>query len=221
MSRLQQSSSETLRERVQTWGASPLRELGMAIATKVEILAQSMKRFRTQLARLTAELKGDLPQLEECLSRGSVFQFKDTLLSFELLVDIDSFIFETRSLYEIVGKFLPMLFKIFFGRAVGENELLEALSTKGIDTRWIYGLRKNRILFFHETAPWIGARISQLEPLDYELLILKRHTVGFENPDDYIGFNELRAIYDGIVESLVALHRVVMGEIADVEAQGS
>jgi len=69
---------------------------------------------------------------------------------------MDSFIFETRSLYEIVGKFLVTLFEILFDRKITQEELKSLLSSQGIDTRWIDELRDARILFFHETAPWLA-----------------------------------------------------------------
>lgn len=59
-----------------------------------------------------------------------------------LLLDMDSFIFETRSLYEIMGKFLVELFRTLFGRAVTEADLQAILSASEIDTRWIAELRE-------------------------------------------------------------------------------
>ena len=87
--------------------------------------------------QLREEISSDTPRLNFCLSHGSAFVLKDKELPYELLIDMDSFIFETSSLYEIMGKFLVALFAALFDRSIKEAELQSVLSNNGIDTRWI------------------------------------------------------------------------------------
>ena len=84
-----------------------------------------------------SDLSEDLPQVEWSLAKGGAFTLKDKELPYELLLDMDSFIFETRSLYEIMGKFLVELFRALFGKAVTEADIQAILSAGDIDTRWI------------------------------------------------------------------------------------
>ena len=137
MSRLLKSSDPQLRKAFEQWSESPLKELGIAITTRMQMMGLSIRRLNARVAALREEIAADSSQLDAALSRGYVFQLKDRNLAYELLLDMDSFIFETRSLYEIVGKFLVALFDILFGRKMTEAELQSMLAAKGIDTRWI------------------------------------------------------------------------------------
>jgi hypothetical protein len=42
--------------------------------------------------------------------------------AFQLVADIDAFIFETRSAYEILGKYVTALFQLLFGRRLDRNK---------------------------------------------------------------------------------------------------
>jgi hypothetical protein len=159
-------------------------------------------------------------QLDAALSEGYAFQLKDKELAYELLLDMDSFIFETRSLYEIIGKFLINLFAVLFGRQITQAELKSVLSGRGIDTRWIAALQESRKLFFHETAPWLAVSV-QTDPGDkrFNPVLLKKLGTGFGNPDDFVDFGTLQAIYDGFVASITELHLFVMEQIRSYEFQ--
>jgi hypothetical protein len=137
---------------------------------------------------------------------------KDNEPPYELLLDMDSFIFETRSLYEIMGKFLVTLFAVLFDRKMTEPELQIVLSGNDIDTRWITVLRENRKLFFHETAPWLGVQVKR-EKMSFDPILLKRNTATFDDPDDFVSFASLREIYEGFVSSATMLHQFVMDQI--------
>lgn len=211
MARLLNSADERLRATFDQWSDTPLKELGFAITTRMHMLGRCLRRLNARVADLRTELNSDLPQLEECLSKGYAFTLQDKELAYELLLEMDSFVFETRSLCEIMGKFLVALFRALFDSTVTEPELQSLLSTAGIDTRWIAELRENRKLFFHETAPWLAVQV-QLENLILDPIFLKKQTTTFDL-DDFVDFATLREIYEGFVSSATELHRYIMEQI--------
>ena len=85
-------------------------------------------------------------------------------MPYRLLVDLDSFLFELRSTYEIVGKFLGGFFGRVLGRKLQEAEVIAALEASGNDTKWIGMLRRERVVSFHQTAPWIVFEVERGEP---------------------------------------------------------
>jgi len=212
MTRLLNSPNPQLRKAFEDWSDTPLMELGFAITTRMHMLGLSIRRLNRQVSGLRDELSGDLPQLEWSLAKGGAFTPRDKELPYELLLDMDSFIFETRSLYEIMGKFLVELFRALFGKAVTEADLQAILSANDIDTRWIDELRENRKLFFHQTAPWIAVRVER-EGLKFDPVLLKRHVQTFDDPDSFVEFARLREIYDGFVASATELHRFILEQI--------
>jgi hypothetical protein len=212
MSRLLNSSNPRLREAFDRWSETPLKELGFAITTRMHMLVLSIKRLNARVAELRNQINADVAQLELCLSRGYAFRFQNGDIVYELLLDMDSFIFETRSLYEIVGKFLISLFQLLFDRKITEDELQSLLSGQGIDTRWIGELREARKLFFHETAPWLAVQVDP-EGKRHDPVLLKKQTITFDDPNDFVEFITLREIYEGFVNSVTELHRYVSEQI--------
>lgn len=212
MTRLLNSTDPQLRKAFEAWSDTPLMELGFAITTRMHMLGLCIRRMNRQVSNLRAELSGDLPQVAWALAKGGVFTLKDKELPYELLLDMDSFIFETRSLYEIMGKFLPELLRTLFGKAVTEADLQAILAASGIDTRWIAELRENRKLFFHQTAPWVAVSIEG-EEKKFDPVMLKRNVHTFEDPSSFVEFARLCEIYDGFVASATELHRFVLEQI--------
>jgi hypothetical protein len=215
LARLHQSSSTILRERLKAWGETPLRELGLAIATKLTMLPVVVARVNQQIQRLSEQL--DESRVEKCLNRGAAYLLREQSLPYEILVDVDSFLFESRSTYELVGRFLKEFFSHILARDVSEDELQALLKAEGIDTRWIQELRDNRILFFHTTAPWLANRILSKAPLRFKLVLLKKVAKDSATPGDYLHFEQLQAIYHGFASSLEALQRWVIEQIEDFE----
>ena len=211
MTRLLHSPDPQLRKAFEDWSDTPLMELGFAITTRLHMLGLCILRLNRQVSNLRGELSGDLPQVEWALAKGGAFTLKDKELPYELLLDMDSFIFETRSLYEIVGKFLVHLFRALFGKAVTEADLQARLSANGIDTRWIEELRENRKLFFHQTAPWLAVSVG--DGMKFDPVLLKRSVQTFDAPDSFVEFDRLREIYNGFVESVTELNRFILEQI--------
>ena len=217
MSRLLKSSDPQLRKAFERWSETPLKELGIAITTRMHMLGLGVRRLNARVAALRAEIAADPSQLDAALSEGYVFQLKDKDLAYELLLDMDSFLFEARSLYELVGKFLVALFDALFGRKITQAELQSILADKGIDTRWITELRENRILFFHQTAPWLAVQVDKTRTIVNPVL-LKTPATTFDNPDERVDYDALRAIYEGFVNSTTELHLFIMEQIRVCES---
>jgi len=190
MARLKESNAPQLQKAFQNWSNTKLVELGIAITTRMAILARCIRRLNGRVAELRRDLSADAEKLEFCLSKGYAFDLRDKDLAYELLLDMDSFIFETRSLYELVGAFLRELFTVLFNRKITEDELKSVLTKDGIDTRWIEELQQNRILFFHNTAPWLGVEVR--DGKEFDPVLLKKNIKTFENPDDFVRFRVLR-----------------------------
>ena len=212
MSRLLNSPDPQLRKAFEGWSDTPLMELGFAITTRIHMLGLCIRHLNDQVSSLRDELSGDLPQVEWSLAKGGAFTLKDKELPYEQLLEMDSFIFETRSLDEIMGKFLVQLFRALFGKALTEADLQAILSANNIDTRWIADLRENRKLFFHQTAPWVAVRVEG-EEMKFDPVLLKRNVQTFDDPDSFVEFARLREIYDGFVASATELHRFVIEQI--------
>lgn len=217
MTRLHKSSSTILRDRMNSWGGTPLREIGLALSTKEAMLFQVVVRFDEQFNLLAKNLMENQRTVLECLDKGASYVIPETLLPYKMLVYIDSFLFESRSIYEIFGKFLVEFHDHILQQKVTEDDIKGHLAKKGIDIRWIEELRKNRILFFHNTAPWIAIEIETIEPLKFHLLVLKRDVHDLNKIDEYIHMDQLRNVYNGFRSSITAIHDWILNKISNYE----
>jgi hypothetical protein len=217
MGRLARSTKEQLRQVFENWSETPLLDFGFAITTKIQMLGLCVNRLNGRVDALRKILGNDEDELRACLEKGHALTLRDNHLAYELLLDMDSFIFESRSLYEIVGKFLRNLLEAVSQRKITEKQLKAMLSTKGIDTRWIDILRETRQLFFHQTAPWLAIQVDS-SPKRYNPILLKKSVVKIDT-SEFVSFESLREIYEGFVNSLTALHDFVMEEIRKLESQ--
>ena len=183
LARLHQSSSTIIKERMEAWGETPLRKLGLAIGTKLTMLPIVVARANRQIQFLSEQL--DESRVDRCLNQGAAYRLSDQSFPFEILVDLRLIsLFESRSTYEIVGRFLKEFFSHILGRDVSQEELQALLKAEGIDTQWIQELRKNRMLFFHNTAPWLAIHILSKAPLRFELVLLKKVARDATTPGD-------------------------------------
>lgn len=216
MSRLRESSSKTLRQRMNEWGDGPLSEMGLALATKLELLRIAVARFDADLDELSKEIEKRPDEVKRCIVEKAALVLPKKALTFQIVADIDSFLFEARSAYEIVGRFLREFFSQILQQEIDESALKTVLAAEGCDTHWIDVLRGERIRFFHQTTPWIALEVAGGAP-KYGLLILRRNTHDLSDPNDYARFDEYRTILRAFADSMQVLHQWVVRQIEDYE----
>jgi hypothetical protein len=136
---------------------------------------------------------------------------------FGLLLAIDGFLFEFRSTYEILGRFLQSFCELLGEPKPTEAELLALLNSRGSATHWAVTLRERRKLFFHETAPWIAYRVHSLDPFDGDEIILHEPGADPEAPTEALAWEELQGIYQGFAESLSVFQEWLLEKIAALE----
>ncbi len=206
------SSSEEVRARYETWAESGLGELALALATKLEVRQRVARRFRELMQRLFEEVE-DAEDIGHLLEGGYVFSPTDPGLLYDICDSVDSVLFESRSAFEITGKFVVRFCDVILNRGVTQEDLIRVLNDAGHDVSWVEELRGNRILFFHETAPWIALEIQEREPLQFQLLVLKENLKDFDDPSKFITQSELSDVWDGYENSMTVIKEWLEAEI--------
>lgn len=217
MARLRESTSIALQLRMKNWSKTPLREMGLALSTKLAMLSLAVDRLDERIQRLYHHLAVEKLKVQTCIRDKAAYLVPESLLPYEILLDIDGFLFESRSVYEIVGKFIKEFHTKILCQRLTEDEIKNMMALKAIDTRWIEELRTDRILFFHKTAPWIALEMKSENPAKFEILIMKRDLKDFSNSQDYIGLEQLRDIFSGFKASMGAIYAWLIEKITDYE----
>jgi len=218
LNKLHSSSCPELKLKAEQWVDSEISELGLAISTKFSMLPHIADRINKHLKDLGCQIK-DRNLIKKHIANNSAYSIENNDLPYEILIDLDAFIFETRSSYELMGKFIKEFFKYILDTEIKESDLHEVLSDSGIDLRWTEVLRDGRIHFFHNAAPWFAVEVHQLEPVFiYSIILLKKNLNKIEgNEEYYINFNEIRDINLGFQKSNETLRDWLVNRISDVE----
>ncbi len=216
--RLLNSTSPTLRERYSRWAEVGLSELGIAVATRLALTFYVSRRLGVLLKQLRDEIAAS-GELDDLLAGGYVYTPQESALLYEICAAVDAFFFEFRSCYEVLGKFLQAFGHHILDRRIAENDLLSVLSAADADTTWIDPLRLNRILFFHNTAPWIALRIDSRVPFECSLLVMKKNLRTFDDPDDYVTQPQLVETIEGFQIASWKLRDWLAVQIDEVERQ--
>jgi len=216
--RLNSTNSVTLKAAYAKWEATELPELALAVATKLALLQTVVKRFNSDYERLLAKVCQDEQRITHHLATGTVWTIPDDeTLPFELVADLDAFIFEARSAYEITGKFVTALFRLLLGRTLTQEDLKGVLRESGLDVTWTLLLQEERKLFFHKTAPWLAVALSEAPEVRYELIILRRNAKTLDAPEDYATLSQYNDIFFGFFRALDRLRDHVIAEIEKFE----
>ena len=128
---------------------------------------------------------------------GYAFPIDDDL-KYELLVDIDSLLFELNSCCELMTKLFEGLYQHVGKNLKGDNAGLtirEALIKEGQNASWFVKLDEHRNFFIHEGAPYIAADLTNAP--DYDLLIMKKNLFEFNDPSEFLRLSEASDIVQG------------------------
>ena len=215
--RLNRTNSRALKANHKRWESTELPELSLAVATKLVLLRTVVGRFNSDYQRLLQQIGENEEQIERNIKTGTVWTVPNETLPFQLVADIDAFIFETRSAYEILGKYITALFQLLFGRRLTEQDLKEVLQRSGLDHTWTFLLQEERKLFFHNTAPWIAVAVS--ESGKYELIVLRRNARTLDEPEDYATLSQYNDIFNGFMAALERLQSHILAEIEKFERE--
>jgi hypothetical protein len=216
ISRLQGSSNAQVRALAKAWNQSELSLLGASLSTKATMLGQLSRRLFSPIIPLTTELSqsGDIGEL---LESGKGWIPGQRGLPYEALLELDSFIFEFRSAYEILKNFLLAFSSRILGKPIGKSELMAVLTDADIPIEWIEELQRHRNFLIHEQAPWIVFRVKQVEPPELEAVFLAHVDADPTNPTESIDIKTLSRIYSGFDRSLQELQKWAIAAISKLE----
>jgi hypothetical protein len=216
---LNATNSKTLHE-ARSNRDSVLGDFAIAVATKLAIFRTVVDRFNSDYRKLLKLAADDAERIKTNRETGTVWRVPNELIAYELLADIEAFIFEARSTYEILGKFLGTFSKVIFNQTLTEEDLRTVLREGGLDVAWTTLLQDERILFFHNTAPWLALMFKDAETDSPELLIVRENVKTLDDPESFARLADYYRIYSGLANALDKLQQHILAEIGRYEKSG-
>jgi len=175
-----------------------LNDLGLSISTRLDFLPRIIERVNTASAGVYEKVSQREPEHEfEPGVEGIAFDLADNALKYELLIDIDSLLFELNSIRELVTRLFEQL-HTHAGQEMPQtdsarNSIESIVKDAGENASWFKNLADHRNLFIHEAAPYVAVDISSA-PQDYDLLIMKKNIKEFSDHTKFIQLSEINEI---------------------------
>ncbi len=190
-----------------------VRQMALHLSTRLTMLPRIYKRINDECSTLYATIGARKPHHEwTATHQGSVFPI-DEELKYNLLIDIDSLLFEVNSCCELIRKFFVSLHR-HIEKPISDTEvgkkIYRIIRDAGQDPTWFSQLDKHRNFFIHEGAPYIAVDLSEDMNERYDLLIMKKNLRNFSDDDKFLQLSELNTIVKGFELSKSVIQRYLI-----------
>jgi hypothetical protein len=192
-------------------------ELGMHISTRLNMLPRIIKRLDRGCAALYADKKIkalDLSNLSYKDKLGRAVKIEDDLV-YQLLIDIDSLLFELNACCEFMQDFVSKIYNHTEKNIEKKNAgkiIKKIIVDSGGSADWFNKLDKHRNFFMHVGTPYFAIDFSNM-PKKYDLLIMKENLKRFDDKDKYIPLSELGHIVKGFIHARRVLQQHLIEHI--------
>ena len=201
--RLQRSGSGRLQRNIERSEQGNLWGKALSLSATLAIANRVVSRADEYIEILEKELKENQDVLLDCCLHDAVYSPRDPTVVLDLMVAIDSLVFEHKAAHEKLRLFLEAFYKEILEKKFRKESLQREMLEWGIESDWEEMLGGFRNSFIHETTPWIAVRVESLRPLQAELQLVT-------NSEEYVPFKDLGKIVRGFGGSLFSIRRHLM-----------
>lgn len=135
---------------------SDLREWGLSISTKLDMIGLLVNNINNGASKIQKELKENVKKVDECIKKNLAYDVKDEKSVFLLLAYIESAVFEMKSTYDLLIKYVTHFARDILGGGMKESEFLKECKKDGLDKNWGDFLDDVRNDLIHNYACWIS-----------------------------------------------------------------
>ncbi len=188
-----------------------LGELGVHISTRLNLLPRVAARLSRGAKALYSAAATHKPEHEFTDSKDGVAFSYSADGKYELIADIDAFLFEVNSSAEIIRRLFQLL-HAHAGAPIADDKLTgvlrDVLSNAGVRDNWFKDLDRNRNFVAHEGTPYLAVDISNNGRWD--LLIMKENLRKFDEPKKFFTLSELQGIANGFQKAKAPLQKYLI-----------
>ena len=178
-------------------------QLGLSISTRLDMLPRIVHRINEEVAEVYKTVENhSSDHIFTTKKEGYAFDINENL-KFNLLIDLDSLLFELNSVCELMTNLFFELYthasKKIDKKKVGLiiKKLIEG---SGKSSDWFIDLDTHRNFFMHEGAPYFAVDISK-DQGKFDLLIMKENIKNFDDQSKFIKLSEINSIVEGFLYS--------------------
>jgi len=135
---------------------SDLREWGLSISTKLDMIRLLIHNINNGASKIQKELKGNIKEVDECIEKNLTYEVESEEDVFILLAYIESAVFEMKSTYDLLIKYVTHFTRDILGKDIKESKFMKECEKNGLDENWRDNLCAVRDDLIHNYAPWIS-----------------------------------------------------------------
>ena len=194
-----------------------MSELALHLSTRLDMIPWLVRRLNRGWKKVVDKVKNIDPKyISTEKIQGYAYPLDDNI-TYNVLLDIDSFLFEIDSCCELITRFMRLIYN-HVGIKVSQEKigkkLREVINNEGKDVAWFDILQRDRNIFIHEAAPYIAIDLSEAGKGSYELIIMKENLKEFTDDTKFIKFiSDFSRISSGFTESKKVLQKHVINII--------
>ena len=193
-------------------------EFNLSVTTRLDMLTRILARIGQGLKSLEEMIKNHGPEHVFTPEREGYAFDVDEDTKYNLLIDIDSFLFECNACCDLVGNTMMIVYN-HIGQPISKEDIGRTiygiLKTAGQSTSWFVLLDNNRNKFIHNASPYIAVDISNEEDNKYGLLIMNENIHTFEDRTKFMRLSDLSNITRGLSLALPVLEDHIAGLYAE------
>lgn len=187
-------------------------QLGLSISTRLDMLPRIVHRINVEVNEVYETTKAHNNEHIFTVQReGYAFDIEENL-KFNLLIDIDSLLFELNSVCELMTRLFFVLYS-HIGKNIKKKEvgliIKKIIEGSGKSSDWFIELDNQRNFFMHEGTPYFAVDVSE-GPGKYDLLIMRENIKFFNDHSKFIKLSEINSIVKGfsIAKPIIQKHLI-------------
>ena len=187
-------------------------QLGLSISTRLDMLPRIVRRINIAVNQVYGTVeKHQTKHVFTEKQEGYAFNIEEDL-KFNLLIDIDSLLFELNSVCELMRSLMKFLYEsigINITKQEAGLKIKEIIEKAGETPDWFIALDNHRNFFMHHAAPYFAVDVSE-GPGKYDLLIMRENIKYFNDPNKFVALSEIDTIVRGftMAKSIIQNHLV-------------
>ena len=188
------------------------RDLGLHISARLNMLPVILFRLNNEASELFELAENHELEYEYTShSQGKPFGMPDDWKT-NILIDIDSLLFELNSVCELMETFLEKM-SHHAGKPVKKEEagleIRKIIEKAKQDSDWLEVLEAHRNFFAHPAAPYIAVDITK-GPGKYDLVIMKETLKSFHDVNAFFKLSALDDIVSGFSLAMPVLQKAII-----------
>jgi len=194
--------NSAVNERRTTPLGNEIIQLGIHISTRLNFLPRIVENFNRDVVTIYDAISQRNTENDSTNNVEGVALRVDRDLIYNLLINIDSLLFEHNSVCDLMSKLFEDIHNhmgVNMPRRNAGLSIKHVLEQANNDPSWFNILDQYRNYFIHEGAPYFAVDIINDEN-NYDLLFMKSNLVDFDDETEFLRLSKVNSVINGFQE---------------------